>query len=270
MNHPFSSLAPEYANLLSLCHVQREAAAEQAATRLLKDKAIYTTVAVQTGVPSAFIMALNERESSGNLKTYLGNGEPLNRVTHLVPKGRGPFPDWQSGAIDAIRYDHLNDGSVPWTMVGGCYRGEDWNGFGPRAHGIHTGYLWAGTNIYTRGKYVADGVWDPNHVDTQLGVIPVLLAILALDPSMKMADSSDPVVIPAPLPPPEGVHNAAWIQAALNTLGQDPPLIVDGDYGRRTRESVRQWQVVHSLIADGLAGPVTLAAIEKALADHNA
>jgi lysozyme family protein len=271
MNHPFSELEPEYKNLLSICQVQRKPLADQAAARLLKDKAFYTAVTSQTGVPAAFIMALNERESSGNLNTYLGNGEPLGRVTRLVPKGRGPFPNWSTGAIDAIKYDHL-DGTAAWTLPFACYRGESWNGFGPRAHGIHTGYLWAGTNIYSRGKYVADGVWDANHVDTQLGVIPVLLSIMEKDPSLKVGDAipivQAPSVIPAPQPAPEGVIGAASVQAGLNKLGQNPPLVVDGSYGRRTREALRQFQVVHNLVSDGLFGPVTKAALDKALADH--
>ena len=37
------------------------------------------------------------------------------------------------------------------------YRWEAYNGFGSRRQGINTPYLWAFSNHYTKGKYVADG-----------------------------------------------------------------------------------------------------------------
>jgi putative chitinase len=55
------------------------------------------------------------------------------------------------------------------------------------------------------------------------------------------------------------------LQQALNTLGADPQLKVDGRFGPSTREAVRDFQTVAGIAADGIPGPVTNAAIKLAL-----
>ena len=82
-----------------------------------------------------------------------------------------------------------------------------------------------------------------------------------------------PVAFPAgagstiALPPqasPTEPHDTEALQQALNHLGGDPQLDVDGNYGRMTRHAVLAFQAAHGLAADGLAGPDTWAAITKA------
>jgi putative chitinase len=48
-----------------------------------------------------------------------------------------------------------------------------------------------------------------------------------------------------------------WIQEALNDLGAEPKLGVDGRYGPATRRAVKQFQTAAGIAADGIAGPVT-------------
>jgi putative chitinase len=55
------------------------------------------------------------------------------------------------------------------------------------------------------------------------------------------------------------------LQHALNDLGADPKLVVDGHYGPATRQAVKNFQTAAGLTADGVAGPVTKAAIELRL-----
>jgi murein L,D-transpeptidase YcbB/YkuD len=56
-----------------------------------------------------------------------------------------------------------------------------------------------------------------------------------------------------------------WLQTALNLLGANPPLDVDGEYGPNTRAAVQQFQATHQLVADGWAGDVTHSALQLAL-----
>lgn len=56
-----------------------------------------------------------------------------------------------------------------------------------------------------------------------------------------------------------------WLQEALNDLGADPKLIVDGRYGPKTLHAVKVFQVAAGLKIDGIAGPVTEAAIKLRL-----
>lgn len=126
-------------------------------------------------VPWEFIAVTHQRESSGNFNTYLGNGQPLSKKTTIVPKGRGPFTSWEEGAIDAL----LEAGpqaakNTDWTIGGTLAMLEEYNGLGYAARGLPSPYLWAGTNQYTKGKFVSDGVFDADHVDTQLGCAGLL------------------------------------------------------------------------------------------------
>jgi putative chitinase len=53
-----------------------------------------------------------------------------------------------------------------------------------------------------------------------------------------------------------------WLQQALNDLGTDPRLVVDGRYGPATRMAVKAFQSAAGITADGIVGPVTKAAIK--------
>ncbi len=193
-----------------------------------------------------------------------------------VPAGRGPFPSWEAAAIDAYKIDGLDKvGAENWTWPRACYEGEVFNGMGYRAHGIHSPYLWAGTNNYSSGKYVADGVWSAGAVDQQLGIVPVMFRMIALRPALALAGSMPPVVvapIPDPKPAPDGLggteEETKKLQSNLNKLlNLKPPILVDGDYGRQTRDAVRQYEISRHLSVDrGIAGPEVLGSIAKELA----
>jgi hypothetical protein len=194
-------------------------------------------------------------------------------VSTHVPRGEGPFKDWTAAQVRAYQIDGL-DKRANWTWERSCYEWELFNGFGYRAHGVHSPYLFAGTNIYARGKYDSDGHWDPADEDEQLGVIPVMARIAALRPDLALPfpfPTSTPAAatapVPAvPMPPPIGVHDAAALQRALNALGAAPALDVDDNYGRETRRAVAAFQKSAGLDVDGLAGPATWSAITRRLA----
>ena len=76
--------------------------------------------------------------------------------------------------------------------------------------------------------------------------------------------------IPAPQPVPLGlggasqIHDAKWIRASLNAVA-GARLNVDGNFGRVTKRAVIAFQASHGLEPDGIAGPLTIAALEAAL-----
>lgn len=148
----------------------------------------YVRLFEATSVPPQVVAVINEREAGGNLKGVLHNGELIvgtNRKTSLVPAGRGPFATFFDAGVDAFRKEGLD--GFNWHEGGPArvaYGLEKFNGFGYRGKGIHSPYLWAGTNHYLRGKYVADRKFSPTAVDQQLGGMAVLRRMMDLDPSL--------------------------------------------------------------------------------------
>ena len=57
-----------------------------------------------------------------------------------------------------------------------------------------------------------------------------------------------------------------WLQEALNHLGADPLLLVDGKAGPATIAAITAFQRHKGMTADGVAGPLTIAALRDALA----
>lgn len=282
MQHPFTQLESEYAGYLAHVSVTSSKTGEidAAAKKILRPENInvYMAAVEGTEIPPAFIGSLELRESNCNPALALGQGDPWNRVSTHVPRGHGPFKSRLDAMKYYIHYDGLDDNSHPWSMEYACWRGERWNGFGPRAHGRATGYLWAGTSIYDRphgsgGKYVADGVWSASTYDVQLGIVPVLLRIAQLRPDLAIGTSMPhieaPSIVPAPAPLPTGLgvglidmndlDSVKALETRLNASGVlKAPIAVNGSYDRETAAAVRTYQTAKGLLVDGLAGPQTL------------
>lgn len=183
------------------------------AKKILANKARYQAAEKLTGVPWYMIAVIHVRESSLNWNTQLGQGDPLNRKSTHVPRGRGPFKTWEDGTYDAlVNLKHL-DKVTDWRLEKIAYYLEPYNGWGYYYHGVPSAYLWAGTNVYHGGKYVSDGVWSSTAVDTQPGTMALLKILTQLDPSIKLKRESNipdpkisaPVVVGA-----GGVGLLAW------------------------------------------------------------
>jgi lysozyme family protein len=178
----FDQLKAEYEVDLAAAKPTRSSEAIGVAKQLLVNRDRFLKMQELSGVPALWVMPVFERENP-SFNSYLGNGDPLTHPTTHVPKGRGPFASWEEGAADALKLDKIV-GGPDWTWPWACWKWESWNGFGPRAHGRPTGYLWSGTTIYQGGKYVADGVWSRGTFDQQLGTVELARAIAELDPEI--------------------------------------------------------------------------------------
>jgi lysozyme family protein/peptidoglycan hydrolase-like protein with peptidoglycan-binding domain len=214
----------------------------------------------------------HDRESGFDLNTYLGNGQPLNRVTTIVPKGRGPFlgPNaFVDGAVDALRLEGFV-GATDWSIARMLFRLEGFNGYGYHSRGVNSPYLWSGSTAYgppeqRAGKFVADGVFDPNKVDPQLGVAVVLKELLDLDPTISF-DEAPSSPGGAPEPDVTLAEDVVFVQQSLNKLGIDPALVEDGILGPRTKAAVSLFQRQNGLKDTGLPDAVTIAEIAKSSA----
>lgn len=148
-----------------------------------QNKSKYEAVAKRLGVPQDLIplaakaiWAIHCREGSADFSTYLHNGEKLGKRTTLVPAGV-LFDNWEDAAVDAIKRELPKiSGNIPKSVPEWLAFAELFNGTGYENKGTASPYVLAGTTAYQKGKYVADGKYDPNHVDQQLGVAALLTA----------------------------------------------------------------------------------------------
>lgn len=182
----FESTKNGYRSLWSKMKVTRTAECDKAARRILAGRSRYEAVERKTGVPWFWIGIIHMRESNNNFAKHLHNGDPLTARTTHVPPGRpatgSPPFTWEASAMDALTMHGLHN-IAPWPLERIGYEAERYNGWG--YFGRHNSpYLWAGSNLYTMGKYVADGKYSSTTIDQQLGVMPVLATLCKLSPEV--------------------------------------------------------------------------------------
>jgi lysozyme family protein len=162
---------------------------ESTAERLVATdaKAHYVNVSRRTGVPWYVIAVIHERESSQSWRASLAQGDPWNHISIHVPRGRGPFSSWEDAAFDALM--HCPPFAARWTdwTVGGLLTLlEEYNGLGYAARDVPSPYIWASTDQYQHGKYIADGHYDSVAIDHQLGCAALLASMMRQDSSIKI------------------------------------------------------------------------------------
>jgi lysozyme family protein len=203
-----AALAKEYCDLFNRCEIASDKMVEieAAVQRILQFKNRYAQVADQSGVPWYVIGVIHNMECGLDFTKHLHNGDSLKRRTVHVPAGRPktgqpPF-SFEASALDALDYDRFTTWS-DWSIGGICYKLEDYNGWGYRAHKINSPYLWSYSNLYTRGKYVADNKWSDTAVSRQCGAAVILRRMsergaidLASPPSSKLTDAATLAEVP--------------------------------------------------------------------------
>lgn len=140
----------------------------------------YKVVEQLTGVPWYVTAVVHYRESSLNFKRHMHNGDPLTARTVHVPagypkKGTPPFT-WVESAIDALKLKSWHTCS-DWSIENTLSLMERYNGLGYKKKGLPSPYIWSWSDNYKKGKYIADGRFDPEVVDKQCGTA-VLLKLL--------------------------------------------------------------------------------------------
>lgn len=244
------ALRKDYDRLFESCVIRPSRLAEVDATadRLAANRARYARVSTSTGVPWPVVAVVHNMEASLKFTSHLHNGDPLTARTVQVPKGRPrtgqpPFT-WEVSAADALGMKGL-DGDTDWTVAGTLFVLEGYNGWGYRRFHPHvlSPYLWAASEHYTSGKYVADGTFSETAVSKQVGAA-ILLRRLAERGAIEFADQprperDEPLLVSFSTKldrDPVKVEQARQLQRWLNThVGVF--VLVDGVPGRRTSDA---------------------------------
>lgn len=189
----FAQAAPHYAAEWKSMKVQapRVKDINGIAHLIFNNKARYLAVAKSLGLPNkayAFIGCIHYREGGLNFHTHLHNGDPLTYRTTHVPAGRIPAPaqppfTWEQSAEDALKLEGIEK-IADWSIEHFAFTSEGYNGWGYYFRGATSPYDWAGTNQHAAGKFVADRVYNPNAIDAQEGVMPVLQELMLIDTTL--------------------------------------------------------------------------------------
>lgn len=232
--------------------------ASSVARRLVKCKDRYLAVSNRTGVPWYIIAVIHERESSQRWDRSIAQGDRWDRPSTHVPKGRGPFTSFEDAAYDALVNcaPHASQWK-DWSAGGALTILELYNGIGYENKGIASPYIWSGTNQYTSGKYVKDGVFDVNVVDSQLGCATLIKAMGNIDEgvSFNKIVSKKPTSVP-PLTDEQ--------KAAVNAPKAGPVTNPDSDT-KPAVQSTTIWTSIAGILTVIGAGVVDV--IQKAAAD---
>ena len=216
------------------------------ANRAVANKATYLEIVQRCNMPDiawVFVATTHMRESSQDFTKNLGQGDPLNQVTKRVPAGRGPFLGphaFADAAVDALvncapYAARLKD----WSIAGMLTNLERYNGLAYANAGVPSPYIWSGTDQYKIGKVTRDhGPIEPI-VDKQLGCAGLILAIAAIDPSVRFDDAA--------LPEDHAVvYDADWLQrddlAALARRVPCTPPLPDKEIATMVRCAVARYR----------------------------
>lgn len=211
----YEDIKDEYIRIWDACKLRPEklSAVRREADRVVANREVYEEIAAETEVPWWFIGLIHGMECSFSLNKHLHNGDSLKARTWQVPAGRpkegSPPFTFVDSAIDALEYDKFA-GKTDWPLAMVLFRLERYNGFGYRKKfGFASPYLWSYTNHFSSGKYVKDGVFDPNAISKQCGAAAMLRdlmtrGIVSFDekapvPEVVVAAVASPV-LPAPAP----------------------------------------------------------------------
>ncbi len=241
------SLKIGYQHLFDTCIIRESkySVLDKCVQTIVAGKGQYEAVSAATGIPWYFIGIMHNMESGCNFNRHLHNGDPLIARTVQVPKGNPkkgnpPFTFFES-ATDALNVEGFAQWT-DWSIAGMLYSFEKYNGFGYRKKNINSPYLWGCSNQYSKGKYVKDGVFDPQAVSSQVGTAVVLrrmselqIAVAGeLDRISQIKEMGSEVIYD-----PKKYHlNAEQLQELLNGVGQQ--LRVDGFAGRNTSDAFQR------------------------------
>jgi lysozyme family protein len=243
--HTLEELRTEYNSLLQTCEIRADKLTEvqDICDTILANKPRYEAIATATSVPWFMVAAIHSLEGGLNFKTHLHNGDPLTARTVNEPAGRpqngSPPFTFEESAIDALAFDKVAVNIEP-TFAGICFKLEGFNGFRSRELGIHTPYLWSFSNHYTKGKFVRDGVFDPDAVSKQCGSAVILLRLLGMKAINRKQLSLGRVLKQSlqKAPKTKHEHQTMSLDTTIRAVQKELGASVDGRPGPETWRSI--------------------------------
>lgn len=247
-------LAREYELLFAACRIRTDRLPDVDAVvnMVAGHKTSYENVGKPLGIPWFVVGVIHSMECSCDFNSHLHNGDPLSNYTVHVPAGRpdkgSPPFSWEASATDALTYQKFN-AWPDWSLAGILFKLELYNGWGYRKRGRVTPYLWSFSNLYVKGKFVTDGVFNPEAISKQIGAAVILKRMLEKS-VLTMADlglkPAPQILVPPPTPPGQFRYShdlkSQWgedLQAFLNLLPWID-LDEDGYPGEETSMAFRQ------------------------------
>ncbi len=175
-----AALLPQYAELLKTVEIKATTATEAALIRdrIVRNISSYRNLELKTNIPWWWIAAIHSLECNLSFSQHLANGDPIDRPTIYQPRGI-PAGTWEECAIAALKLKPWLNSEIDWLNPLSCiYAAERYNGLGYQMYrSVKSPYVWAGTNHYSMGKYIADGAWSVTAVSEQIGVVPIWMAL---------------------------------------------------------------------------------------------
>jgi lysozyme family protein len=219
-----------------------------AARKVEAGRSQYRDVEIALGIPWAVVGVVHLLEGGGDFAKQILNGERWDRVTTLVPKGRGPWASWLEAALEGFAgFRSAKD----IAGIGAAL--ERHNGMGYVGKGKNSPYLVSGAKSGVGvGKYTKDGPegWDPNAVSQQVGALCVLKQLSnvgAWRPEIRV-DNTQPVSVVGGAQRTPAQNRI--VQQMVNALILELPaserpavLDIDGKIGPRTREAAARFGI---------------------------
>ena len=218
MPHRLEDYQDQYEQLFRDCQIVdagKQQEVDNAIAAMQAPQARYAALADQVGVPWYFVAVVHQREGSGNFSQSVRDG-------HRLPAGLS----WEDDAL-AVMQEQCG-GWHNWSLPGLLYRLEAYNGFGYRQYQINSPYLWSFATCYTKGKFVADGRFDPDQVDEQPGTAVILhrmveQGLITIPGATVSPAAPTPQARPPPRPlPPQAAPT--WCSPATPCPRSPPPI----------------------------------------------
>jgi lysozyme family protein len=239
---------------------------------ILRHKARYQKIESSTGVPWFWVGITHGLEGSFDFDTHLHNGDSLQRRTWQEPSGRpakgSPPFTWEFSASDAILmkgYDSWKNWEIASVLA---YSFEKYNGFGyrsSRANGVNSPYLWSFSNHFTKGKYVADGVFDPDATSEQAGAMVILkrgldrgvFKLVEQNPTIvQVKSTAKPLLLNVLYQGVEDSDDVLLLKMRLRSFGYNPGTL-NRTFDTVLTEAVTKFQTDVGVDADGAVGTNT-------------